>query len=115
SDEAEKRDLDLTKGDQARYYVAKATAEVLTSGLFYETVRPTFSLKPILKGAIPATSEMMLEIFLDNLAEATRVTGDYETIFTLSAGARFMLSIESDSLRALWLSLFSVLDGVKFA
>lgn len=114
ADEAKDRGLKLTKGDEVRYYVAQATAEVLTSGLFYETVRPTFSLKPILKGTNPGTSQLMLRIFLDNLDEATRVTGDYETIFTLSAGAQFILAIESDSLRSLWLSLFSVLDGVKF-
>ncbi|WP_350269035.1 N-6 DNA methylase [Brevibacterium sp. CBA3109] len=114
-DEAKDRDFDLTKTDVARYFVAQATAEILTSGLFYETVRPNFSLKPILKGTNPSTSQAMLNVFLENLDEAMRITGDYETIFTLSEGARFVLSIESDSLRALWLSLFSVLDGVKFA
>lgn len=113
--EAKARDFDFTKADVVRYFVAQATAEVLTSGLFYETVRPTFSLRPILKGTNPGTSEKMREVFLENLDEATRVTGDYETIFRLSAGAQFILGIESDSLRALWLALFSALDGVKFA
>ncbi len=113
--EAKERDFDFSKVDVVRYFVAQATAEALTSGLFYETVRPTFSLKSILKGSTPSTSEKMLEIFLSNLEEATNVTGDYETIFRLSAGAKFILGIESDSLRALWLALFSALDGVKFA
>ncbi len=113
--EAKERDFDLTKADVSRYFVAQATAEVLTSGLFYETVRPNFSLKPILKGTTPSTSAAMLQTFLENLDEAMRMTGDYETIFTLSEGARFVLGVESDSLRALWLALFDVLDGVKFA
>jgi len=47
-DEAKDRDFDLTKADVTRYFVAQAVAEVLTSGLFYETVRPTFSLRAIL-------------------------------------------------------------------
>lgn len=115
ADEAKARDFDLKKADVARYFVAQATAEVLTSGLFYETVRPSFSLKPILKGTTPSTSATMLQVFLDNLDDATRMTGDYETIFSLSEGAKYVLGIESDSLRALWLLLFSVLDGVKFA
>ncbi|WP_158591130.1 HsdM family class I SAM-dependent methyltransferase [Kocuria tytonis] len=113
--EAKERDFDLTKADVSRYFVAQATAEVLTSGLFYETVCPNFSLKPILKGTTPSTSAAMLQTFLENLDEAMRMAGDYETIFTLSEGARFVLGAESDSLRALWLALFDVLDGVKFA
>lgn len=114
-EEAKEREFDLTKADVARYFVAQATAEVLTSGLFYETVRPSFSLRPILKGTTPGTSAVMLQTFLDNLDEAMRMTGDYETIFTLSEGAKFILGMESDSLRSLWRLLFSVLDGVKFA
>lgn len=44
-DEAKERGFDLSKADVSRYYVAQAVAEVLTSGLFYETVRPSFSLR----------------------------------------------------------------------
>lgn len=112
--EAEERGFDLSKGDVVRYFVAQAIGEVLTSGLFYETVRPTFSLKPILSGTKPATSEVMREVLLNNLAEAMRVTGDYETIFGLSKGAQHVLGIESRNLRALWLELFAALDGVRF-
>ncbi|MCQ1994527.1 class I SAM-dependent DNA methyltransferase [Arthrobacter sp. zg-Y1171] len=112
--EAKDRGFDTTKVDVVRYFVAQAIGEVLTSGLFYETVRPTFSLKGILSGASPATSELMCELLLKNLAEATRVTGDYETIFGLSEGAKYILSIESHTLRALWLELFAALDGVRF-
>ncbi|MGX5695105.1 HsdM family class I SAM-dependent methyltransferase [Agromyces soli] len=114
SDEAKERGFDMSKTDVVRYFVAQAIGEVLTSGLFYETVRPTFSLKAILSGTAPATSQLMRELLLKNLAEATRVTGDYETIFGLSEGARYVLGIESDSLRALWLELFAALDGVRF-
>lgn len=112
--EAKQRDFDLKKLDVVRYFVAQSVGEVLTSGLFYETVRPTFSLRSILSGSVPSCSELLVEIYLKNLAEATRVTGDYETIFGLSEGAKFILGIESQTLRALWLELFAALDGVKF-
>lgn len=112
--EAKERGFDTTKVDVVRYFVAQAIGEVLTSGLFYETVRPSFSLKQILSGTTPATSAMMRDVLIKNLAEATRATGDYETIFVLSEGARYILGIESDTLRTLWLELFAALDGVRF-
>ena len=112
--EAKERGFDTTKVDVVRYYVAQAIGELLTSGLFYETVRPTFSLKAILSGTSPDTSQLMREVLIKNLAEATRVTGDYETIFGLSEGAKYVLGIESNTLRTLWLELFSALDGVRF-
>lgn len=112
--EADERGFDTTKVDVVRYFVAQAIGEVLTSGLFYETVRPTFSLKAILSGTSPATSQLMREVLTKNLAEATRVTGDYETIFGLSECAKYILGIESQTLRALWLELFAALDGVRF-
>lgn len=112
--EARDRGFDTTKVDVVRYFVAQAIGEVLTSGLFYETVRPTFSLKAILSGTSPATSHFMLDVLMKNLTEATRVTGDYETIFNLSEGAKYILGIESQTLRALWLELFAALDGVRF-
>lgn len=112
--EAKDRGFETTKVDVVRYFVAQAIGEVLTSGLFYETVRPTFSLKAILSGTNPATSELMRELLLKNLAEATRSTGDYETIFGLSEGAKYILGIESQTLRTLWLELFAALDGVRF-
>ena len=114
AEEARERGFDTTKADVVRYFVAQAIGEVLTSGLFYETVRPTFSLKEILSGALPASSELMLEILMKNLSEATRVTGDYETIFGLSEGAKYILGLESGTTRALWLELFAALDGVRF-
>ncbi|QUW17869.1 N-6 DNA methylase [Agrococcus sp. Marseille-Q4369] len=112
--EATERGFDLSKGDIARYFVAQAVAEVLTSGLFYETVRPSFSLGPILSGLKPATSALMTATLTANLTEATRFTGDYETIFGLSQGARWALEVENGSLRAFWLELFEALDGIKF-
>lgn len=112
--EAKARGFDMSKLDVVRYYVAQAIGEVLTSGLFYETVRPTFSLKAILSGTVPASSVLMREILLKNLDEASTVTGDYETIFGLSEGAQYVLGIENGTLRTLWLELFSALDGVKF-
>lgn len=113
--EAEERGFkELEKSDVGRYYVAQAVAEVLTSGLFYETVRPNFSLRAILSGQRPISSEKMRETLLKNLAEATKQTGDYETIFGLSAGAQWVLGIESASLRNLWLGLFDALDGIRF-
>lgn len=112
--EAKDRGFDTTKVDVVRYFVAQAIGEVLTSGLFYETVRPTFSLREILSGTTPATSALMREALMKNLAEATKVTGDYETIFGLSEGAKYLLGIESDTLRRLWLELFAALDGVRF-
>ncbi|WP_165399871.1 HsdM family class I SAM-dependent methyltransferase [Xylanimonas ulmi] len=111
---AGQRGFDMAKSDVVRHFVAQAIGEVLTSGLFYETVRPTFSLKAILSGTTPATSDHMRQVLLRNLAEATRVTGDYETIFGLSAGAQYLLGIESQTLRWLWLELFAALDGVRF-
>lgn len=114
SEEAKDRGFDMSKVDVVRYFVAQAVGEVLTSGLFYETVRPTFSLKAILSGTTPSSSQLMLQLLLKNLAEATRVTGDYETIFGLSEGARYVLGIESETLRKLWLELFAALDGVRF-
>ncbi|MGC5255380.1 HsdM family class I SAM-dependent methyltransferase [Gordonia sp. DT218] len=112
--EARDRGFDTSKADVVRYYVAQAIGEVLTSGLFYETVRPTFSLKAILSGTSPNTSQLMCEVLMRNLAEATRVTGDYETIFDFSEGAKYVLGIESQTLRNHWLELFGALDGVRF-
>lgn len=113
-DEAKERGFDLSKSDVSRYYVAQAVAEVLTSGLFYETVRPSFSLSAILSGLKPATSKLMVETLVKNLTEATKQTGDYETIFGISEGAKWALSVESASLRALWMELFEALDGIRF-
>jgi Tfp pilus assembly protein PilN len=113
-DEAKDRGFDLTKGDVTRYFVAQAAAEVLTSGLFYETVRPSFSLGAIISGLKPNTSKLMLETLTKNLAEATKQTGDYETIFGISEGAKWALGYESASLRALWMELFEALDGIRF-
>lgn len=113
-DEAKDRDFDLTKADVTRYFVAQAVAEVLTSGLFYETVRPSFSLGAIVSGLKPNTSKLMLDTLLKNVAEATKQTGDYETIFGLSDAAKWALGYESGSLRALWMELFEALDGIRF-
>lgn len=113
-DEAAARDFDFSKPDIIRYFVAQAVAEVLTAGLFYQTVRPKFSLKQILSGTRPSTSALMVEVLKGNLDEATRVTGDYETIFGLSAGALWALAIENNSLRTHWVNLFDALAGVKF-
>lgn len=112
--ETKSRGHDLKKADAVRYFVAQSVAEVLTSSLFYETVRPTFSLRPILSGTRPATSAILREVYLKNIDEAMRVTGDYETIFGLSEGAKYVLGIESETLRALWIELFEALDGVRF-
>lgn len=112
--EAKERGHDLKKPDVVRYFVAQSIGEVLTSGLFYETVRPTFSLRSVLGGTSPATSALMREVYLKHLDEAMRATGDYETIFGLSEGAKYVLGIESQTLRALWMELFSALDGVRF-
>jgi hypothetical protein len=113
-DEAKEREFDFSKADVVRYFVAQAVAEVLTSGLFYQTVRPTFSLKEILSGTHPVSSALMTEVLLKNLTEAMKVTGDYETIFELSAGARWVLGLENDALRTQWINLFDALGGVKF-
>jgi len=112
--EAKDRNFDLTKADVTRYFVAQAVAEVLTSGLFYETVRPSFSLGAIVSGLKPNASKLMLETLVKNLAEATKQTGDYETIFGLSDAAKWALGYESGSLRALWMELFEALDGIRF-
>jgi hypothetical protein len=113
-DEAKARGLDLSKGGDVRYFVAQAVAEILTSGLFYQTVRQSFDLRAILSGTTPATSALLVTTIQKNLAEATRVTGDYETIFGLSDGALWMLGVESAPLRAQWINLFDALSGVKF-
>lgn len=112
--EAKARGHDLKKPDVVRYFVAQSIGEVLTSGLFYETVRPTFSLRSVLGGTSPATSALMREVYLKNLGEAMRATGDYETIFGLSEGAKYVLGIESQTLRSIWMELFSALVGVRF-
>ena len=112
--EAARREFDLSKPDIVRYFVAQSVAEILTSGLFYQTVRPTFSLKPLLSGTRPATSKLLVEIIDKNLSEATRVTGDYETIFQLSEGAKWVLGIDSPPLRTQWIYLFEALSAVKF-
>jgi hypothetical protein len=113
-DEAKGRGFDLTKADVVRYFVAQAVAEVLTSGLFYETVRPSFSLGAVVSGLKPSTSKIMLETIRKNLGEATKQTGDYETIFGLSHAASWVLEYESGSLRSLWMELFEALDGIRF-
>lgn len=112
--EAKARDFDFKQADVVRYFVAQAVAEILTSGLFYQTIRPMFGLKPLLKGLRPATSELLLKTVEDSLAEATKVTGDYETIFGLSAGAKWLLEVDSAQLRAHWIYLFETLAAVRF-
>lgn len=113
-DEAKERNFDLNKLDVARYFVAQAIAEVLTSGLFYQTVRPSFSLGPMLSGLKPNNSELLLATLTKNLSEATKQTGDYETIFGLSSAASWAVGYDSGSLRSLWLELFQALDGMRF-
>jgi hypothetical protein len=113
-DEAKHRDFDLSKPDVVRYFVAQSVAEILTSGLFYQTVRPLFGLKPMLGGTRPTTSKLLVEVLNKNLAEATKVTGDYETIFGLSEGAKWVLGIDSAPIRTQWINLFESLSAVKF-
>jgi hypothetical protein len=113
-DEAKRREFDLSKPDVVRYFVAQSVAEILTSGLFYQTIRPMFSLKPMLGGLRPATSKLLIDVLEKNLTEATRVSGDYETIFQLSQGAKWLLGIDSAPLRTQWIYLFEALSAVKF-
>ena len=112
--EAKERRFDLTSASVRRYFVAQTVAEVLTSGLFYQSVRPTFSkLQPLLSGQDPTDPVLLRRAFEANLADATRYTGDYETIFRLSHGALWALNCESETLVALWKSLFEAINGIR--
>ncbi|MCL2653299.1 MAG: SAM-dependent methyltransferase [Propionibacteriaceae bacterium] len=112
--EAKDRHFDLANAAARRYFVAQAVAEVLTAGLFYQSVRPTFSkLRPLLSGQDPTEAVLLRRALEANLTDATRYTGDYETIFRLSHGAIWALSVESDSLVSLWKSLCEAINGIR--
>lgn len=112
--EAKERRFDLANASARRYFVAQAVAEVLTAGLFYQSVRPTFGkLRPLLSGQDPTDAVLLRRAFEANLRDATSYTGDYETIFRLSDGALWALNVESDTLVALWKSLLEAINGIR--
>jgi len=112
--EADERHFDLANAAMRRYFVAQAVAEILTSGLFYQSVRPTFrKLLPLLSGQDPSDAIVLRRTIEKNLADAIRYTGDYETIFKLSQTAIWALGVESSSLIALWKNLFEAINGIR--
>jgi hypothetical protein len=112
--EARERRFDLKKPDVQRYFVAQAVAEVLTAGLFYQSVRPVFrQMRPLLSGLDIDKGVLLRREVERNFRDATLATGDYETIFSFSRGALWVLGVEARDVTARWTDLFDAVNGIR--
>lgn len=106
--------LNPSEDGEARFLVAQGIAEVLTATLFYRTICDYFSLQPLMAGTSPATAALLVRRLSQSFARAIRASGDYETIFSLSPAAQWVLSRGDSGVLQQWKDLFEFVDQLDF-
>lgn len=106
--------LNPTEDGDARFLVAQGIAEVLTATLFYRNICDHFSLGTLLAGTRPATAKAMIARLNGSLRYAIRESGDYDTIFDLSAAANWVLTNGGTGVLQHWKNLFDFVEQLDF-
>lgn len=105
--------LDVADAQQSRYLVAQGIAEVLTASLFHRLLRDHFEeIGPLLGGTTPRTSSTLARIVTKSLGEATRTSGDYQTILSLSEVGRWVLETAPPNVIRPWLALIGFVEHI---
>lgn len=108
--------LDIADAQQARYLIAQGIAEVLTASLFHRLLRDHFAdIGPLLGGTTPRKSSSLARLVIKSLREATRASGDYETILSLSAIGEWVVENASATALRSWLELLGFVEHIDLA
>ncbi len=99
----------------ARFLVAQGIAEILTATLFYRNISDHFSLQRLLAGTSPRTAALLVKRVRQSFDQAIRSSGDYETIFSLSPAAHWVLSHGGSDVLQQWKDLFDFVEQLDFS
>jgi N-6 DNA Methylase len=106
--------LDPDDRQDAKYLVAQGMFEVLTAVLFHRVLQSHFGqLETVLSGTSPTKGTRLFATVKKALKEAEHVSGDYQSILTLSSIGDWVLrEAEADATRH-WIATVQFIDSLE--
>lgn len=104
--------LDPGNDQDCRYLVAQGIFEVISAALFYQVTRDYFSLEGLLRGTSPQKGKTLADVVKRSLTNGIHESGDYESIFSLSPIAAWVMEASPAHTTPTWRALFGFIERV---
>lgn len=105
--------LDIGANLDCRFLAAQAIAEVVTAALFYQILQDPFDLVALTNVVQDAGQTSLHEAVAGALETATNLSGDYQSIFSVSPAAHWLLDHAEGEAVSLWMSVLTFVSRIS--